>query len=185
VFVMPVSLSIAPGAAYGADEDVPSRPVGMSVDDAIYHTVHGYPGGVAALAARMGVPANTLTHKANPNTTTHSLRPNELVAMQYLSGDASVLHAMAAALGYACVPVGDEQAGGDPVEAFMHMQTSYADLVRAIADPLARMRAEPDRMVTGAEMRRADRCAGDHHSTVDGALAALRGHMRPEPKAAP
>lgn len=182
---MGITMSLPPGAGYGADEDVPSKPVGMSVDDAIYHTVHGYPGGVAALAARMGVPANTLTHKANPNTTSHSLRPSELVAMQYLSGDASVLHAMAAALGYACTPVAPDQAGGDPVEAFMHLQTSYADLVRSIADPLARMAGEPDSWVTGAEMRRADRCAADHHSMVDGALAALRGHKRPEPKAAP
>lgn len=180
---MGITISIPPGAAYGAGEDVPSKPVGMSVDDAIYHTVHGYPGGVTALAARMGVSPNTLTHKVNPNTTTHHLHPRELVAMQYLSGDASVLHAMAAALGYACTPIASDQAGGDPVEAFMHLQSSFADVVRAVADPLARMRAEPDRAVTPTEMRRADRCAADHHGMVDGALAALRGHMREVPKA--
>lgn len=179
---MGVTISIPPGAAYGAGDDVPSKPVGMSVEDAIYHTVHGYPGGVTALAARMGMSPNTLTHKVNPNTTTHHLHPRELVAMQYLSGDASVLHAMAAALGYTCTPCGPDQSGGDPVEAFMHMQVSYADLVRSIADPLARMRSDPSMMVTQAEMRRADNHAGAHHATVDGALAALRGHMRPLPK---
>ena len=179
---MAVTISIPPGAAYGAGEAVPSKPVGMSVDDAIYHTVHSYPGGVTALAARMGVSPNTLTHKVNPNNNTHHLHPRELVAMQYLSGDVSVLHAMAAALGYTCTPSGPDQAEGDPVEAFMHLQCSYADLVRAIADPLARMRAEPSKMVTPAEMRRADNHAAEHHGTIDGALAALRGHMRPLPK---
>ena len=182
---MAVTISIPPGAAYGADEAVPNKPMGMSIDDAIYHTVHGYPGGVAALAARMGVSPNTLTHKVNPNNTTHHLHPRELVAMQHLSGDASVLHAMAAALGYTCTPSGPDQAEGDPVEAFMHMQCSFGELVRAIADPLARMQSDPVKMVTPSEMRRADHAGAAHHATVDGALAALRGHMRPLPKDAP
>lgn len=179
---MAVTISIPKGSAYGADEAVPDKPVGMSIDDAIYHTVHSYPGGVAALAARMGVSPNTLTHKVNPNNSTHHLHPRELVAMQYLSGDVTVLHAMAAALGYSCTPCAESQAQGDPVEAFMHMQTSYADLVRATADPLARMRKDASRMVTPAEMRRADEFAAAHHATVDATLSALRGHMRPLPK---
>lgn len=179
---MGITISIPPGAAYGAGEDVPDKPVGMSVEDAIYHTVHGYPGGVTALAARMGVSPNTLTHKVNPHNSTHHLHPRELVAMQYLSGDVSVLHAMAAALGYTCTPAVPDQAGGDPVEAFMHLQHSFSELVRSIADPLARMRTDPNKMVTQAEMRRANDHAGNHHATVDGALAALRGHMRPLPK---
>lgn len=182
---MDVSISIPAAAAYGAGEAVPDKPVGMSIDDAIYHTVHGYPGGVAALAARMGMSPNTLTHKANPNNTTHHLHPRELVAMQYLSGDATVLHAMAAALGYTCTPCGADQAEGDSVQAFMHMQCSFAELVRSIADPLARMKGDPVKMVTPAEMRRADYVGASHHATVDGALAALRGHMRPLPKEAP
>ena len=164
---------------------MPDTPQVMSVPDAIYHTVHGYPGGVAALAARMGLPAGTLNHKANPNNATHHLHPAELVAMQQLSGNAAVLHAMAAALGYTCTPCGADQAEGDPVEAFMHMQCSFAELVRAVADPLARMQSDPVKMVTPSEMRRADHAGAAHHATVDGALAALRGHMRPLPKDAP
>lgn len=179
---MAVTISVPPAAAYGAGEAVPDKPVGMSIDDAIYHTVHSYPGGVTALAARMGVSPNTLTHKVNPNNTTHHLHPRELVAMQYLSSDATVLHAMAAALGYSCTPCGPDQAEGDPVEAFMHLQSSFALLVRSIADPLARMQGDANKMVTQSEMKRADEHAAAHHATVDGALAALRGHMRPLPK---
>ena len=182
---MAVTISIPPGLAYGADEDVPDKPVGMSIDDAIYHTVHGYPGGVVALAARMGVSSNTLTHKVNPNNATHHLHPRELLSMQHLSGDATVLHAMAAALGYTCTRATPDQAEGDPVEAFMHLQCTFSDLIRSVADPLERMRSDPTKMVTGTEMRRADYHAAAHHSTVDDMLAALRAHMRPLPKDAP
>ena len=102
---MKATISSPPGLAYGADDVVPDMPEGLSVEDAIYHTVHGYPGGVTALAARMGVSANTLTHKANPNNSTHHLHPRELVAMQYLSGNAAVLQSMAHSLRYTCTPL--------------------------------------------------------------------------------
>lgn len=154
-------------------------PQGMSVEDAIYHTVHGYPGGVVALAARMGVSSNTLTHKANPNNTTHYLHPRELVAMQYLSGNTEVLHAMAAQLGYTCTTAMPDQSGGDPVEDFMRLQVAFSDLVRAVADPLSGQRDA----VTSNEMRRADAMAGDLHTAIGHMLASLRGRMRPAPKA--
>lgn len=171
---MTVTISIPPGLAYGANEAVPDMQQGMSVEDAIYHTVHGYPGGVVALAARMGVSPNTLTHKANPNNTTHYLHPRELVAAQHMSGNAAVLHAMAAQLGYACTTALPDQSGGDPVEAFMRMQVAFADLVRAVADPLA----EQGHAVTSNEMRRADAMAGDLHTAIGHVLASLRGRMR-------
>lgn len=91
---------------------MPDTPQLMSVPDAIYHTVHNYPGGVAALAARMGLVVGTLTHKANPNEDKHFMRPGELVAMQHFSGDASVLMAMAAALGYTVTRATPDQSGG-------------------------------------------------------------------------
>ena len=94
---MKATISIPPGLAHVEGEAMPDTPAPMSVPDAIYHTVHGYPGGVAALAARMGLPAGTLNHKANPNNATHHMRPDELVAMQHMSGNAMVLTVMAAA----------------------------------------------------------------------------------------
>jgi len=174
---MAVTISIPPSVAYGANEAVPNKPEGMSIDDAIYHTVHGYPGGVTALAARMGVSPNTLTHKVNPNNTTHHLHPRELMAMQYLSGDATVLHAMAAQLGYTCTAALPDQSGGDPVDAFMRLQVAFADLVRAVADPLA----EQGHAVTSNEMRRADAMAGDLHTAIGHVLVSLRGRMRKPP----
>ena len=157
-------------------------PQGLSVADAIYHTVHGYPGGVSALAARMGVSANTLTHKANPNNATHHLHPQELVALQHLSGDASVLHAMAAALGFACTRALPDQAGGSAVEAVMRLQCAFADFMRAVADPLARMESGGATWATNTELRRAAELAGDLQAEIGHMVACLRAHKRPAPR---
>ena len=178
---MAVTISIPPGVAYGADEAVPDTQGGMSIEDAIYHTVHSYPGGVTALAARMGVSPSTLTHKANPNNATHHLHPRELVTLQHMSGNAAVLHAMAGALGYAVNAATPDQAGGDPVEATMRLQVAFADLIKAIADPLARCKAEPGKPVTGNEVRRADYYAQEVHAAIGHVLGTLRGHARPAP----
>ncbi|RYE43864.1 MAG: hypothetical protein EOP24_26690 [Hyphomicrobiales bacterium] len=146
----------------------------MTVPDAIYHTVHNYPGGVAALAARMGVSANTLTHKANPNNTTHHLHPAELLALQYMSGNAAVLHAMAAALGYSVTRATPDQTGGNPLEATMRLQCEFADLMRAAADPLRRTAAEPAKAVTGTEVRRVEFHAQETTAAIDCLVATMR-----------
>lgn len=176
---MKVTISIPPGLAYGADETPPDMPQGMTIEDAIYHTVHNYPGGVTALAARMGVSPNTLTHKANPNNSTHHMHPRELVSMQYMSGDVSVLQSMAHSLRYTCTPIAADQSGGDPVEAFMHMQMALAEFVRAVADPL---QSRAPGAVTRNEMRRAEEFAAELQASIGYMLASLRGHMRPAPK---
>lgn len=158
-------------------------PQGLTIADAIYHTVHSYPGGVAALAARMGMSANTLQHKANPNNTTHYMHPQELVALQHMSGNYSVLTAMASALGHVAKPADPAPADGDMVEVSMLLQVAFAELVRAVADPLARTRAKPGDAVTGNEMRRAEYHAQELHAAIGHMLATMRGSMRSAPKA--
>lgn len=170
------TIRIPVGATYGADEALPDMPQALTVADAIYHTVHGYPGGVVALAARMGVSPNTLTHKANPNNATHHLHPAELVAMQQLSGNAAVLHAMAAALGYTCIPAVADQSGGDPVDAFMHQAAAQGKYVAAVAD--AMLVPAPSRN----EVNRVARMAEDLIDTTTALLSVLRGRMRKAPE---
>lgn len=174
---MGITVSIPAAFAYGADEAMPDMPLGLTVADAAYHTVHNYPGGVAALAVRMGMSANTLTHKANPNNDTHHLRVDELVAMQALSGNFAVLHAMAAALGHACTPAAPDQADGDPVEAFMLQQRAQGEYSAALADALL-----PEHPTRSA-VRRVDAMAQDLIAKVGHQVAVLRGRMRPEPRA--
>lgn len=180
---MRISISIPPGFGYVDGEAVPDRPELMSIADAAYHTAHGYPGGVTALAARMGVPVGTLTHKVNPNNDSHHLRPDELLSLQYLSGNAAVLHAMAAHLGYTCTRAMPDQSGGNTVEAFMRLQVAFAEVVRAIADPLSRMETDANSWVTRAELRRVDAMVGDLHTATAHLVGAMRACHRPAPKA--
>lgn len=173
---MLINVSIPDHVAYGAGEVMPDMPVGMSVADAIYHTVHRYPGGVAALAARMGVSANTLTHKANPNNATHHMRPDELVTIQALSGDYSVLTAMANALGRVCMPAVPDQSDGDLVEVFMLQQKAQGEFSAAIADAML------DKHPTSHAMRRVGEMAQDLIAKTGHQVAVLRGRMRKAPK---
>lgn len=179
---MKVTISIPPGLAYGADEAMPDMPESMTVDDAIYHTVHDYPGGVVALASRMGVPASTLTHKANPNNTTHHLRPSELVKLQYMSGNVAILHAMAAALGYTVARATPSQARGSMLAAATHAQAEFADFMRAAADPVVRIEAgQGSGTPTPNEVRRVQDHAHETHAAIDQVVATMRERMRPAP----
>lgn len=175
---MHISISFPPGLAYGADEAVPDMPTpGVTVEDALYHTVHGFPGGVACLAQRMGMSANTLTHKANPNNDTHHARPRELVAVQHLSGNYAVLHAMAAELGFTAYHALPAQHGGDPALAMAQLHRVLADFVSAAMAPAHHAQAQPTRN----EVRRMAEAGADLHSAIDQVVAAHRARMRPAP----
>lgn len=177
-----MGITISGNAAAGYVSGTPHPDSGLTVADAIYHTVHGYPGGVAALAARMGMPAGTLAHKANPNNSTHAMRPEELQAIMLFTGNVSVLHALAAAQGYTVQKVAEDQAGGSSVEAFMRLVMAYGDFTRAVADPLARMESDGATWPTGHELRRAEYMATSMHAEIDHMLATLRAHKRPYPQ---
>lgn len=74
----------------------------MNTRDAAYLTGHHYPGGVPALAVRMGMDARELSRKLNPNT--GSLGLDEAIVLMTMSGDHRILHAMAEELGYVLAP---------------------------------------------------------------------------------
>lgn len=173
---MHISISIPPGLAYGADEVVPDMPTpGVTVEDALYHTVHGFPGGVACLAQRMGMSANTLTHKANPNNDTHHARPRELVAVQHLSGNYAVLHAMAAELGFTAYHALPAQHGGDPAQAMVGFHRAMADFVSAAMEPA------PGGETNRNQVRKMAAMAADLHAAVDQVVATHRARLRPAP----
>ncbi|QZA80256.1 phage regulatory CII family protein [Deefgea piscis] len=76
-----------------------------SVEDAAYHAAHNYPGGVESLAPRMRVGAQVLRNKLNPSTRTHHLTLAEADSLIGLTGDKSILHALAINHGMVCVPM--------------------------------------------------------------------------------
>lgn len=167
------TISIPRGSAYGADEDVPNIE-GMSVSDAIYHTAHRFPGGIQALALRMGVSANTLTHKVNPNNTTHHTTVEESLTMQEFSGTPWILQAEAARLG--CVVIKSVPASShDPHALYWQMAAQVADLQHAVADAF-------ERGVTGNSLRRCEGQASEAISAINNLLAALRAELPAPPK---
>lgn len=117
----------------GADADMAS---GMDVLDAAHLTAQHFPGGVPALAQRMGISANTLQHKLNPANTSHHLTLKEALLLQVVADNVSVLRAMAKQLGYTCVRATPDQAGGDPLDAFAQFQFAVGELTSAAADSL-------------------------------------------------
>lgn len=146
--------------------------IGMDVVDAAYHLAYAYPGGVGLLAKRMGMPLSTLEKKLNPNNATHNLTIRESVALQHFCGQATVLHAMAHALGYECSQAIPDQSGGDPVEAIMLQQSATAEFMRAVADSFA-TGTKPTRN----EMRRIEEYARDLQTTTGNLIAILRKRM--------
>ena len=69
----------------------------MNITDAAYNTVHDYPGGASALAARMGIKSPAvLNSKVNPNTDTHHLTLAEASKIMAITGDFRILQALAA-----------------------------------------------------------------------------------------
>jgi len=84
----------------------------MNYKDAFYKTVHNSPGGCEALAVRMGYTAGLLRNKANPNSTTNVLTMDDASRAMELTGDYSVLHALAQVHGFTCTKI-DEQPAGD------------------------------------------------------------------------
>lgn len=167
---MKASISILVGLAYGADEAVPDMTPGLDLVDAAYHTAHGHPGGVQALALRMGMSANTLTHKVNPNNTTHHLTLREAVTMQHMSGNVAVLQAMAEALGYVCVKA-KPAASGAPLDQLAEMSCEFADVLRAASSAIAAGEVTPN------AMRRFDYQVAELQAACNALAGTLRAMM--------
>jgi hypothetical protein len=151
-------------------------PLGMDPIDAAYHTAHDYPGGVPAVAQRMGVSANTLQHKVSLTNDTHHLTLREAVAMQEVTGDARILHAMAGALGYACVSLQTDGASGT-LEQVMYMAKEFGEVLGSVNNAVA------DGRVTPNEMRDCERQAAELMAAISGVLATVRSMMPKAPQA--
>lgn len=182
---MALTISIPAAAAHVAGERVPDKLGGHDVLDVIYSTVHGFLPGTAVLAERMGMSRDVLQQKANRNNTQHVFHPHQLIDLMRQTGNVAVLHCLAEQVGHTATRALPDEAGGDPVQAFMAMQCALSDFVRAVADPLAPLHDGADmgagRYVNANEMRRATAMAADLHTAIGNVLAALRGRMRPAP----
>lgn len=175
---MDFSLSATSHADYGLGPLAGNAQRGQDVLDAAYAVVHGYPGGVAALALRMGMSANTLKHKVNPNNNTHHLSLREAVMVQELANSAAILHCMADALGYTCARATPGDDAATPIDVMAALYTCMADLQHAVADGL-----HGDRTLSINQMRRIDHHAQESIAAISNVLALMRSRMRTPPEA--
>lgn len=127
------TISIPDGLAYGGNEPLPATDDEQALLQAIANTVHRFPGGVEALAKRMGMSANTLQHKVNLNNTTHHLTAVELARLQRATGDYSASARLVAPGGYACVLV-NPTTPANVMDGVARMTNAMAELINAVHD---------------------------------------------------
>lgn len=149
---------------------------GMDVLDAAYHTAHDHPGGVPSVAQRMGTSANTLQHKVSLTNGTHHLTLREAVAMQEVTGDTRILHAMAGSLGYACVSL-HVDGEGSTLEQVMHMAQEFGEVLGCVNGAVS------DGRVTLNEMLDCERQAAELIAAINGVLGVVRSMMPKAPQA--
>ncbi len=123
------------------------------VDEAIYRTVHGFPGGAVKLAPRVNMNAGTLSNKANPTMDAHQLTVRESLSIQLSTSDCQIFYAMGVVLSHACIPLGSFNGISD-----LELLSSYADYHAEVGKTAQSVRdAVADGRITREECARVKR----------------------------
>jgi hypothetical protein len=138
----------------------------MSAKDAVYRLAHGYPGGVVALAARMGISPNTLQHKVNPHADGHHTYIEDAEAMTVFSQDPQVAQSLALACGHVCLPVA-KTGRGELAFEIAAVGKEFGDVMAAT------LKALEDGKVTNRELAEFDKQFQEHLAAV----IRLRGEL--------
>ena len=144
-----------------------------SVLDAAYLTAHNQPGGIPALAARMGVNATVLSHKLNPNNTTHHLTVRDLVTVMHMTGSTSPLHALCMEFGHMALPIPSVTGDDATAEALMATCKEFADFLQSTTEAIK------DKKVTKLELRDIRKELGEMIAAA-GKLEAIAASMEPK-----
>lgn len=157
----------------------------MSVLDAVYHTVHAYPGGAPALAARMQtrdkfgdlipMSANTLQHKVDPNCHTHKASVEEARDIMVLSQDFRILYALAANTNHVAIRVSAD-CSGITIEKVGVAAKEFGDLVEAVTKAGSKSSAKGS-CVTPNEMAKIEREAAELIGALNGLVGSMRAQM--------
>ncbi len=128
----------------------------MNVLDAAYHTVHDYPGGAAALAARMGRAAARVSHEVRPPAgSTHKLGLLDAVKYMEMTDDYRIIEAMALQLGCLVVRLPDLEERHPCANHTAAVAQRFGDLMAEVAKDTA------DGQITTSELRRLEREWGE------------------------
>ena len=115
----------------------------MNITTAADLTVHEYPGGSPALAAVIGMSPAVLRNKVNPNNTTHHLTLVEASEIMGVTGNDSVLHALAAEHGYT-LSKNEASPSGSLIGSLLAASGAKGDLADLIADAMEDQRITPN-----------------------------------------
>lgn len=127
-----------------------------SVLDAAYMTAHEYPGGIRALAVRIGAKnATVLAHKLNPNDQANHLTVSDLMAIMTMTGDHRALHAACMTIGYMALPLPAQTGDETTTEALTDTCKEFADYLQSVTGALG------DNKVTAIEMRKVRKELGE------------------------
>ncbi len=124
------------------------------LNEAIYHTIHGFRDGrrrgAVALAPKLNVPAGTLSNKANPDQSSQ-LGLLESVPLQLIAKDFQILYAYSGELGHLPpVPFGDfeDTSDADLVQVITRLYADIGKASEALNDAIK------DRRITRKEYER-------------------------------
>lgn len=154
----------------------PIAAIGLDVMDAAYHTAHSFPGGVPALAQRMGMSQNTLAHKVSLHNDTHHLSLREAVAMQEVSQDKRITQAICCALGGVFIDLQADQKS-TTMATVMNMAKEFGEVLASVNAAVA------DGEVNLNEMHDCERQAAELIAALNATLATVRGLMPKAPQA--
>lgn len=136
------------------------------LDIAIHQTAHDAPGGLNALARKIGMGEQVLRNKVCPTTDTHKLSLREAVAMMDAADDDSILAVLAGMRGYTL----ERQALPDAqsiVAAVLSADAEHGDISREIQAALADGKlTEHERAAISQQIRDAHQALDALNSTV-------------------
>lgn len=143
----------------------------MNIRDAFHQTVHLADGGCEALAVRMGMGAQVLRNKANPNSTTNKPMLEEADLAMGITGDYRVLHAMAHNHGFVCVRVERDAAASDlaVLELVTKVWSASGEVGAEVHTTLA------DGIVEQHEIKRVEAAVYRVNQALNQMIARLRG----------
>lgn len=130
-------LQLAQAANNGDMTSIAAKSSMGDVGDAAYRVAHQFPGGVPALAQRMGMSPNTLSHKVSLTNEFHKLSLAEAVHMQHVANRFDILYAMAESLGHVCMPepiMGEAELNGILATVGAEVGDVFREVQRVLAD---------------------------------------------------
>lgn len=111
----------------------------MNIHDTLHQTAHSSPGGCEALAVRLGMSAQILRNKVNPNTTSNQATLDDVDRIMGVTGNHAVLHALARNHGYVCIHVERDADASDMaiLEALTQVWTASGEVGAEVHATLA------------------------------------------------